>query len=665
MAERKIFRSLSSLEEAAAKLHEYFIPKPIGFEETPLENAYGRILAEDVFSTIDVPAFDRTLMDGYAVKAQDTFGAEEDQPKRLRVIGRVEAGDKPSVEVELGEAVEVGTGAPMPKGANAVVMVEYTQMEGLAVTVWKAVAPGENVMAAGSDIMMGENILRAGRRITPVELGVLAALGIGKVKVLRKPRVAILSTGNELLPPETGTPLDYGKVYDVNSSALAGAVSESGGEPIFFGVIRDDSEEIKRRIGEALREADVVVTSGSTSAGFGDLLYKVVDSLGKPGVLVHGIAVKPGKPTLLAVVNGKPLFGLPGYPTSALVIFNLLVRPVLLNMAGLAEERRDAYVKARTAVRIFAAKGRREFLPVYVVEDEAGNLRVYPVLSGSGAITSLAMADGFIEVPETREFLEEGEDVHVNLFSSGLKPVDLMIIGSHCIGIDVLLANMRKTHLKFQAKVLNVGSIGGLHAIQRGDADIAGTHLLDEASGEYNKPFLRRYSLLEYAVLVRGYNRMQGLITAAENPKRIHGFEDLLRNDVTFINRNRGSGTRIITDLYLRKIAFEKAVGFEELTARIKGYDVEAKSHSAVAASVLHGKADVGLGIKTVTDMYGLGFIPVTAEQYDFVVLKRCLEKEAVKAFLNTLRSQGFKAELEKRAPGLVPTEETGSIILC
>jgi len=662
MAERKIFRSLSSLEEARAKLNEHFTPKLIGFEETPLENVYGRILAEDILSTIDVPGFDRALMDGYAVRAQDTFGAEEDQPKRLRVVGRVEAGDKPSVEVKLGEAVEVGTGAPMPKGANAVVMVEYTQREGLEVTVWKAVAPGGNVMAAGSDIMMGENILRAGKRVTPVELGVLAALGIGKVKVLRKPRVAILSTGNELLPP--GATLDYGKVYDINSSALSGAVSESGGEPFLLGVARDDPDEIRSRIGEALRDADVVITSGSTSAGFGDLIYKVVDSLGKPGILVHGIAVKPGKPTLLAVLNGKPLFGLPGYPTSALIIFNLLVRPLLLSMAGLAEERRDTRVKAKTAVRIFTSKGRREFLPVCVVQDEAGNLRVYPMLSGSGAITSLAIADGFIEVPETREFLEEGEDVHVNLFSSGLKPPDLMIIGSHCVGVDVILAYMRKTNSRLQAKVVNVGSTGGLHAIQRGHADIAGIHLLDEASGEYNKPFLRRYNLLESVLLVRGYNRIQGLITTAENTKRIRGFEDLLRSDVTFINRNRGSGTRIITDLNLQKLAAAKGIRFEEFTAGIKGYDVEAKSHSAVAASVLHEKADVGVGIKAVADMYGLSFIPITEEHYDFIVLKRSLEKEAVKAFLSTLRSNGFRAELEKRAPGLVPTEETGSIFL-
>ncbi len=661
MSDRKVFRSLASMEAAEARLREYFTPGPLGVDDMPLEDAYGRVLAEDIFASIDVPGFDRASMDGYAVRAQDIFGAEENQPISLTVVGKVEAGEKPGFEVGPGESAEIGTGAPIPKGANAVVMVEYTEQRDSKVEVFRAVAPGENVMAAGSDIMRGELVLRRGQRVTPRELGVLAALGLGSVKLYRKPRVAIISTGNELTP--LGAPLEFAKIYDINASSLAGMVVESGGTPLLLGVAGDSREEIEAKIREGLEAADLVVTSGSTSAGVGDLLYRVINSLGKPGILVHGISVKPGKPTIIAVLNGKPLFGLPGYPASALVIFNLLVKPVIAEMAGVFEARRTGSVEAEAAVRIFSARGRREYLPVYLVEDEGGRLKAYPVLSGSGAITSLAMADGFVEVPESREFLDEGESLRVQLFSPELKPTDLMIIGSHCVGVDALLELLFKAKPGLTAKVVNVGSTGGFQAVNRGDADLAGVHLLDEASGEYNLPFLARYGLAERAVLIRGYDRLQGLIVSRGNPKRVEGLRDLLRTDVSFINRNVGSGTRLLTDLHLRRIAEESGLSLKGLTERIKGYSVEAKSHSAAAAAVLYGKADVAVGIKAPAVNYGLNFIPLADERYDFLALKTRLEKPAVKAFLQVLRSPEFKAQLEKRTPGLIATDETGKII--
>jgi len=661
MSDRKVFRSLASIEAAEAKLREHFTPRPLGVEEVALEEAYGRVLAEDVFAPIDVPGFDRASMDGYAVRAQDTFGAEEQRPVCLAVVGKIEAGDRPSLEVAAGEAVEIGTGAPMPRGANAVVMVEYTEQRGSEVDVFRAVTPGENVMAAGSDIMMGELVLRRGQRLTPRELGVLAALGLRSVKAHRRPRVAIISTGNELTP--LGAPLEYGKIYDINAVSLAASVAESGGIPLLLGVAGDRREEMQAKIREGLQAADMVITSGSTSAGIGDLLYRVINSLGEPGILVHGISVKPGKPTIIAVVDGKPLFGLPGYPASALVIFNLLVKPIVAEMAGLFEPRRRAEVEAQAAVRTYAARGRREYLPVYLVEDEAGRLRAYPVLSGSGAITSLAMADGFVEVPESREFLEEGEALRVQLLSPELRPVDLMIIGSHCIGVDALLELLYRAEPRLTAKVVNVGSVGGLQAVSRGDADLAGVHLLDEASGEYNRPFLARYGLAQRAVLIRGYNRVQGLIVAGGNPKGMRDLKDLLRADIAFINRNAGSGTRLLTDLHLRRIADEMGLTLKGLTERIKGYGVEAKSHSAAAAAVLYGKADMAVGIEAAAVNYGLGFIPLADERYDFLALKTRLEKPSVKAFLEVLRSPEFKARLEKRTPGLIATPQTGSII--
>ncbi len=651
---RKIFRELVSVEEAKKRIFSKIEIKR-GVEEVPLIDAYGRILAEDCYSSVDVPPFDRATMDGYAVKAEDTFGADEDNPVALKVVGKVEAGEVPSIEVKRGTTVEISTGAVIPKGANAVVMVEYTSRENDVVYIYKPVPPGANVMSAGSDIMAGELLVRKGTMLTAREIGVLASAGFKSVKVIKKPVVAVISTGNELISP--GEKLDFGKIYDVNAYTISSGIIENGGIPIFLGIARDNAEEIRNKIAEGLKIADMVIISGGTSAGIGDMIYKILEEFGD--VIVHGIAVKPGKPTVIAVADGKPIFGLPGYPTSALMIFEILVAPLIRRMSGIPEEGRRV-VKAKVPMKVFSAMGRREFLPVNLVEGKEG-LIAYPFTEYSGAISTLAEADGFIEIPENKVFLEEGETVEVKLFGD-IKPADLMIIGSHCVGIDVLLEIMQRRK-QVQAKVINVGSTGGILAVKRGEADIAGTHLLDEETGEYNVPYLVRYGLSGEAVLVKGYIREQGFIVAKGNPKGIEGFEDLLRDDVTFINRNPGSGTRILLDMNLRKIAEEKGISFDELKRKIKGYDVEAKSHTAVAVAVLTGKADVGLGIRTVAERYGLDFIPVRPEEYDFVIRKERLEKESVKLFLEVLKSEEFRRELEKRLPGIRVTERTGKII--
>ncbi len=648
---RKIFRDLVSIDEAKRRLFES-VKLEGKTEIVPLAKANGRILARDYYSEVDVPPFDRATMDGYAVKAEDTFGAEEDSPVALKVVGKVETGELPEVEVENGCAVEISTGAVMPKGANAVVMVEHTSRRGDVVYVYEPVPPGANVMSAGSDIMAGELVVRKGTKLTAREIGVLAAVGIESVEVVKKPVVAIIATGNELVSP--GNRLEFGKIYDVNSYAIASAVLENGGIPILLGIARDDEREIRKKIAEGLEKADVVLLSGGTSAGVGDMVYRILEEFGD--VIVHGIAVKPGKPTVIAVSNGKPIIGLPGYPTSALMIFYIIVAPLLRRLAGMEDEKPKS-VKARVPFRIQSATGRREFLPVNLVEAEG--FVAYPFTDYSGAISTLAEADGFVEIPENKVFLEEGEEVDVILFGD-LRPADLMIIGSHCLGIDVLLEVMGKN---VNAKVINVGSTAGILAVKRGEADIAGVHLLDEDTGEYNVPYLIKYGLSGKAVLVKGYVREQGFIVAKGNPKKIRGFEDLLRDDVTFINRNPGSGTRVLLDMNLKRIAGKIGVEFDEIKKRIRGYDVEAKTHTAVAVAVLMGKADVGLGIRTVAERFGLDFIPVRPEEFDFVIRKDRLGKESVRLFLEALRSEEFKRELEKRLPGMRVTERTGTII--
>ncbi|HID43724.1 MAG TPA: molybdopterin biosynthesis protein [Archaeoglobaceae archaeon] len=645
---RKIFRELISVD-GAKKIISNLSVKP-GTEVVDIFNSCNRVSARDVYAQIDIPQFDRATMDGYAVRAHNTFGAEEDNPVRLKVKGKIEAGDEKVAEVKEMEAIEISTGAAMPKGANAVVMVEYTHQIDDEVLVYRVVAPGENVIAAGSDIMAGELILRKNTRITARDVALLSAVGIKKVEVIKKPVIAVFSTGNELIEP--GKELSYGKIYDINSAALCSAIEENGGRSLFIGIARDDYSEIKEKIHEGLKIADIVIASGGTSAGIGDLMHRILEEEGR--ILVHGIAIKPGKPTIIAEVKDKPVFGLPGYPVSAMMIFEVLVADLIRKMAGYEDERRK--INARMGHKTFSSTGKREFLPVNIVGSS-----VYPVSGNySAAISKLAETDGFIEIPENTVFLEEDEKVEVKLFST-LKPADLVIIGSHCVGIDIILEIMRRKY-PWTVKVINAGSSGGLVAIRRGEADIAGTHLLDETTGEYNVSFIEKFKL-KNVMLVKGYVREQGLILAKGNPKGIRGIEDFLRDDITIINRNPGSGTRVLLDMYLKEIAEKNSIEFDDIIARIDGYSIEAKSHTAVSAAVLMGKADVGLGIKTVADRYGLDFIPLRDEEYDFVVRKDSMYKKAVEEFLRVLKSEEFRRKLEERLSGMRITEKTGTIL--
>ncbi|MEM3392420.1 MAG: molybdopterin biosynthesis protein [Candidatus Bathyarchaeia archaeon] len=655
---RKIFRKLVDIEEVESIISEFLSLKPLGCEEVLLEEAYGRVLAEDVISKIDVPSFDKSAMDGYAVIAEDTYGASEAHPVKLKVKGKIEAGEESKIEVFRGEAVEVSTGAPIPKGSNAVVMVEYTKEEGKEVEIFKPVYPGENIIFAGSDIMMGEIVLRCGQKLTFREIGVLAALGLRKVKVYRKPVVTLISTGNELINP--GDTLSYGKIYDVNSYSLRGALIECGAQPINLGIVSDNEEEIKMRIKDALEKADVIVASGSTSAGAGDVMYKVIEELGEPGVIIHGLSIKPGKPTIIGVVKGKIIFGLPGYPSSAASIFNALVKPIILKLSGLNSEG-EAFIKAKIPFKVFSAKGRREFIFVHLVKTKDAYL-AYPIISDSGAISLFALADGYIDVPAEIEFLEENEEVKVYLLSSKIEFPELVFIGSHCIGVDLAFSLMRKKNYISSFKIINVGSFSGLKAVDKGEADLAGIHLFDEFSKEYNMPYLKKMSLIKKVVLVKGYIRRQGFIVAKGNPKNIKSFEDLFRSDVTFINRNKDSGTRVLIDLGLKEASKKLGISFEEAKLKIKGYNIEAKTHSAVATAVKYNKADVGVGVEYYAKINNLSFIPISNENYDFIISKDRLNKESIKKFLSILKSKEFQNEITEKFNFIVDNS-TGEII--
>ncbi len=413
-----MFRKLISVDEAKEILAQNFQAQPIGKENVLLSEAYNRVLASDVISPLDIPPFNRSTVDGFAVKAVDTFGAEENRPVALKIIGKVKIGEAPRVKVEKGTVAEIVTGAPIPKGADAAVMAEYTthKEKGDGVLVNQSVAPGENVMKAGSDIRKGETVLKKNVVLTPYKIGALAAIGLAKVEVYKRPRVAIFSTGAEVIEP--GKHLKEGKIFDINTHTLSAAVAECGGEPLNMGIVRDETEQMKIALQKALTTADAVITSGGVSVGPTDIIPLVLDKLGPPGVIVYGIAIKPGKPTTIAAINNKPVFSLPGHPASSLLIFRLLVQSVICRMAGRMEEPAST-INAVTSDRLFPSRGRRTYITVTLKMEEDGSIVASPVPTGlSGAISTLTKADGFISIHESQQFLEKGQNVEVELFKA-------------------------------------------------------------------------------------------------------------------------------------------------------------------------------------------------------------------------------------------------------
>jgi molybdenum cofactor synthesis domain len=644
-----VFHKLVSVEEALRLLEEKVGGiRPLEVIEVPLLEAQGKVLAEDVRAPIDYPPFDRSTVDGYAVRSVDVAGASEVTPVSLRVTGKVSVGSAPVGEVRPGEAYEIATGAMIPRGADAVVMEEHVSRKGDLLTVYRSVAPSENISQAGSDVSAGDVVLRAGTLLTAREIAVLAGLGVSRVRVYRPPRVSVFSTGVELTPP--GAPLEPGHLYDVDGYVVTASLRELGVDAKFLGILPDNYEVMLNSVAKALEESDVVITTGSTSAGYGDMIYRVFRDLGAE-VIVHGLKARPGKPTAIAVKGRKVLFGLPGFPLSAMMNLYTLVTPVVLRMMGLEPTREVVKVRARIPFRFQAGRGFTELIPVQLVQGMEG-ISAYPLMAGSGSIAGIGLSDGFIVAEESREYFDENEEVEVTLFSRSLRVPELNIIGSNCPGIEVVL---RVAGLSRSSRIISVGSMGGWLALRRGDADIAGTHLLDEKTLQYNVHMPKVVGLEGKVVIFRGYARRIGLLVRKGNPKRIRGFEDMLRDDVVIVNRNRGSGTRVLLDLRLREL-----LGGKRPEDSVKGYTYEAKTHTAVATAIIQGRADVGLSLEAVARMFDLDFIPVGEEIYDFAVRRERLEKPAVRRFLDALASREFAELLPKELPGYRTLPETG-----
>jgi putative molybdopterin biosynthesis protein len=627
--EQEQFLDVIDRDEAERRFHAVLDLRPLGDEVVPLGRALGRVLAQDVAAPVDVPFFDRSNVDGYAVRAADTFGALEERARRLRINAEsIAAGVVPRTEVLPGTATVIATGGMLPRGADAVVMVEHTAVTGDEVHVLRPVAPGNAISFAGSDIGRGEIVLRRGEVLSSRETGVLAALGIASVAGYRRPRVAILSTGDELIAP--GTRMQPGLVYDSNATILADAVRELGGEPVMFGIVPDQEAPLRDTVRAAL-EHDVVLLSGGTSKGAGDLSCRVVADLPPPGIVVHGVALKPGKPICLAVARVAadrppvPVVILPGFPTSAIFTFHEFVAPVIRILGGRPRET-TATLTARMPVRVNSERGRTEYLLVNLVDGPRG-VSAYPMGKGSGSVTAFSRADGFVTIPRQSEQVEEDTTVTVQLMGRTVEPADLVVIGSHCVGQDLLLGLMSERG--FSVKSMAVGSTGGLAAVGRGECDLAGVHLLDPVTDTYNAPFLD-----PGLVLVKGYSRMQGFVFRHGDPR----FEDKTLDEAIaaaladagchMVNRNRGSGTRVLIDRLLARGAERH---------QPPGFHVEVKSHNAVAAAVAQSRADWGIGIETVARDAGLAFIPLREEEFDFVVPAAREGRPAVQAFRELL----------------------------
>ena len=634
MSDQEQFLDVVDRDEAELRFRSALNLRPLGAERILVCDSLGRVLAANVLARVDVPAFDRSNFDGYAVTASDTFGSDEMNPKTLELLPQsLEAGTLPTVDILAGQAMAIATGGMLPRGSDAILMVEHADEQDGCVLVRRAITSGFGISFAGTDIAIGETVLRTGTVLTSRETGVLAALGEEFVDVWRRPRVTIISTGNEIIAP--GEQLRPASVYDSNTQVLADAVREQGGVPICCGIIRDNADELRIGLQAALADSDIVLLSGGTSKGKGDLCYRVVSEWNDPGIVVHGVALKPGKPICMAVTAGKPVVILPGFPTSAIFTFHEFVAPVIRLLGGRQTHSQES-VTAKMATRTNSEIGRTEYLLVGLVKSDNG-LLAFPMGKGSGSVTTFSRADGFVTIPRYTEIVDAGEQVQVCLIGRDLEIADLVFVGSHCIGLDYLLTELQKRGI--HSKLLTVGSSAGLTAAKRGECDVTGIHLLDPITDVYNRPFLN-----DSVTLIDGYGRSQGVVFRCDD-KRFHGrtpaeIASIAMSDssIVMVNRNQGSGTRILIDRLLAG-------------AKPRGYANQPSNHSAVAAAIHQHRADWGVLIEAAAQSSGLVFVPIRKEQYDFAIPNARLQRPAVQAFIalladeeirHTLRSMGF-----------------------
>lgn len=585
-------------------------------EEIPVSKALGRITARAVYARICAPHYNASAMDGIALEASKTFGATETTP----------------VFIAEGGFAPVDTGDPVPEDCDAVVMIEdVVSIEG-GVRLFSAAVPWQHIRQIGEDICAGDMILPSYTEITPAAMGAMLAGGVLKVPVMAKPLIGILPTGDEIVPP-TENPR-AGDVMEFNSVIFSGMLTQWGAEPRIFPIVRDEPRLLEQAISQAVRDCDGLLIGAGTSAGRDDYTTEILKKLGE--VCCHGIAIKPGKPAVLARIGSKPVLGVPGYPVSGIIVLEELFKPVIMSMlkkALEAPEQGDAAISKR----LNSSLKYREFTRVRLCSGKNG-LTAVPLNRGAGVVTSFVKADGILDIPQNCEGYEAGERVKVRLLRS-MESVKntLSIVGSHDPMLDEAADILRRENPAFSVASSHVGSMGGIMAVLRGEAALAGVHLLDPETGEYNKSYVKKYFPDNGAVLIRAVGRVQGIMCAAGNPLGIRSFEDVAK--LRYVNRQGGSGTRILCDYLIKKL---------NMSAEIRGYSREEFTHTAVAAQIAAGTADAGLGIYSAAKLYGLEFIPVCNEEYDLLVRRESLNDTLVQSFIEVLQTAELRARLER-----------------
>ena len=600
-------------------------------EKIRVTDALGRVTSEAVYALYSSPLYNSAAMDGIAVVSSSTYGASESSPVTLR------AGE---------DYIVVDTGDPVKKPYNAVIMAEDTQENEDGMIIRAAAPAWQHVRPVGEDIVAGEMILTRCHRIRPIDIGVLLSGGVTEISVFAQPKVGIIPTGTEIVEPYEDP--KEGDIIESNSRMFEAMVKEQGGIPKRYDIVPDDYELIKKTVLKALDENDMVIVNAGSSAGTEDYTVHILREIGE--VFVHGVAMKPGKPVILAKACGKPVIGIPGYPVSAYLAVENFVYPVLRSFTGI-KENSERKIRAVLSRRLVSSLKHREYVRVRV--GKVGDRYVCaPLARGAGAAMSMVRADGFCVIPQETEGYEAGETVDVILFRAA-EEIDRTIVctGSHDMLLDVISDLMSGEAEGIRLSSTHIGSLGGLMALQRGEAHISPSHLLDEETGIYNESYIRSIFPGEEMVLLKGVRRIQGLMTAKGNPLGIRGIEDL--TGVRFVNRQRGAGTRVLLDYKLKQAGIKPE--------DVDGYDAEAATHMAVAAQVAGGEADCGMGVYSAAHAMGLDFIPVGEEEYDFVMRPETLDMPEIKSFIRLLGSDEFRAKLDEL--GGYSLEGSGEII--
>jgi putative molybdopterin biosynthesis protein len=604
-------------------------------EELPVLSSLGRVSAASVFARVSSPNFNASAMDGIAVRAKSTFGASEANPMKL------EKGK---------DFIYVDTGDPITDPYDAVIMIEdIVEIDSDTVEIIKSAAPWQDIRPIGEDIVANEMIIPINHEIRPVDIAALLSGGITELTVLKKPRVGIIPTGTEIIEPDE--PLVLGKIIESNSRMFEGMVAEYGGVPVRFKPVADDYELLKSTISKAVKENDMVIINAGSSAGSEDFTVKLIAELGE--VLVHGIATKPGKPAILGIIDGKPVLGIPGYPVSAYFVFETFAKPLLrryLKQGIISKPKAEAILSRR----MISSLKHTEYVRIKLgmVEDK---LIATPLNRGAGATMSLVRADGILTIPQNSEGIEAGEKIQVEL----MRNIDdirntIVSIGSHDLIMDMIGSLIHKKDSRRSLSSAHVGSMGGLMSLRRGEAHMAPIHLLDEETGIYNESYIRKLLPDTRIALVKGVKRVQGMMVRKGNPRNIEGFKDLIREDVQFVNRQKGAGTRILVDYMLKKEDIDPTSIF--------GYEREMTTHMAVAAAVSSGSADVGVGVLSAAKAMALDFIPIGVEEYDFAIPEKYIQLDMFKQFIDIIESQEFKNILQDL--GGYEAEDIGKIVI-